>query len=367
MRYSFFKRSAAAFLLMAQFLFVQAYAQKKPPPDYVIQVTTGKEDAMYKQGEKVTFTIKVFYKNEQLRESKIKWRITKDGLEPALQSGQSELKDGSLVLTGTLNEPGFLQCRADLADPSAKAPTGRGGAAFDPLQIKASLPPPADFNKYWDEQKKILAAIPLNIRITPVKSPIEGVECFDVQADGYRGPMSAYMARPVNAKPKSLPAMLLTHGAGVASSRLGVAARWAQDGFLALDFNAHGLPNGWPQAQYNQLYKDSLTQYFLRNPESQDSVFFHVLYMRLLRALDVLTMQPEWDQRILVANGRSQGGGQALVAAGLDKRITFLAAQILPCVTIPAWPLAASMAGPNWCRWMRTESPMPKHCRSPVM
>lgn len=323
-----YRRIAPILVFIVCFSGTQLHAQKKPVPDYRIDVTADRENAIYKKGEKVVFTIKVFYKNEPVKDARLKWKITRDGFEPALQEGVSELNGGVLTLSGTLNEPGFLQCRADYAEPSIKAPTGRAGAAFDPLEIKPSLPVPNDFNKYWDGEKKKLAAIPLNLRITPVPSPVKGVECFDIQADGYNGPVSAYLARPAGAKAKSLPAMLLTHGAGVASSRLSVAARWAADGFIALDFNAHGLPNGWPQEQYSKLYRDSLWEYFRRNPESRDSVFFHTLYMRLLRALDVLTMQPEWDQQILVANGRSQGGGQAIAAAGLDKRVTFFAAQI---------------------------------------
>ena len=41
-----------------------------------------------------------------------------------------------------------------------------------------------------------------------------------------------------------------------------------------------------------------------------------------------MTAQPEWDGKRLVVCGRSQGGGQALVAGGLDPRVTFVAAEI---------------------------------------
>lgn len=39
-------------------------------------------------------------------------------------------------------------------------------------------------------------------------------------------------------------------------------------------------------------------------------------------------MQPEWDGRTLIVTGASQGGGQAIAAAGLDARVSFIAAGI---------------------------------------
>jgi cephalosporin-C deacetylase-like acetyl esterase len=187
---------------------------------------------------------------------------------------------------------------------------------------------PEDFDAYWATERKKLSDVPFNVRLTPVKSAVAGVECFDVQAECLGAPMSGYLARPVGAAPGSLPAIVLCHGAGVASSRLAVAAQWAKDGFIALDFNAHGLPNGQPQDFYKDLYAGELKQYYLKGPNSRETIFFHELFLRLARAIDVVTARPEWDGKILVVNGRSQGGGQAIAAAGLDPRVTFFAAQI---------------------------------------
>lgn len=68
---------------------------------------------------------------------------------------------------------------------------------------------------------------------------------------------------------------------------------------------------------------------------------------------DVLTSQPEWDGNELVAEGRSQGGGQAIAAAGLDPRVTFFAAQIpamcdhtgMVVGRISGWPRLVSVTG----------------------
>lgn len=52
------------------------------------------------------------------------------------------------------------------------------------------------------------------------------------------------------------------------------------------------------------------------------------MYLRLLRGIDFLTAQPEWDGRTLIVRGSSQGGGQAIAAAGLDPRVSFIAAGV---------------------------------------
>ncbi len=47
-----------------------------------------------------------------------------------------------------------------------------------------------------------------------------------------------------------------------------------------------------------------------------------------MRTLDFLTSQPEWDGKRILVIGESQGGGQALAAAGLDHRVTAVVATV---------------------------------------
>ena len=56
----------------------------------------------------------------------------------------------------------------------------------------------------------------MNPRLTPIDSPTAAVECFDAEIDcpGDK-PVSGYFVRPKEARPKSLPAALFVHGAGV--------------------------------------------------------------------------------------------------------------------------------------------------------
>lgn len=295
--------------------------------NYVLSVTADRPGAIYKQGETVTFTIKLLLDKEPVNDAEVSWMTSKDGVPPT-KSGKVKLAGGCTTVTGKLDEPGFLQCRASFAGPNKLARYALGGAAVDPLKIKPSMPVPADFDEFWVAQKKKLAAVPVNSRLTPVKSPVKDVDCFDLQANCVGAPVSGYFAKPAGAKLKSLPAILTVHGAGVRSSSLGGAAGWAQKGMLALDINAHGIPNGKPAEFYTNLSSGELKEYSRRGRESRDTIYFRGMFLRLARALDFLTAQPEWDGRTLVVTGSSQGGYQSLVAAGLDPRVTFFAAGV---------------------------------------
>ena len=104
--------------------------------------------------------------------------------------------------------------------------------------------------------------------------------------------------------------------------------RGAAVGMIGLDFNAHGLPNGQSKSYYSKLYKGDLSDYRVRGREDRETYYFLGMYMRLYRALQYLKSRPEWDGKTLIVWGSSQGGGQTLVAGGLDEDITLLLAGV---------------------------------------
>lgn len=303
-----------------------AFAQDKPvAPVVTVTVSADREDATYHVGQNATFTIEANHDGKPLAEAKVVCVLSKDGWEP--QPPQTlDLKDGKATLSGKLDEPGFLLLRATVGKTSALA-----GAAYDPLELKPSLPAPDDFDQFWAQQKAKLAEVPVKSTLTPVPSSVNGVDAFDVQVDCLGKPVSGYLGRPQNAKPKSLPAILFVHGAGVRSSSLG-SISWAnkEGGMLALDINAHGIPNGKPEEFYKALTEGELKDYRSIGRQDREQCYFKGMFLRLVRAIDFLTAQPEWDGKTVIVYGSSQGGFQALVAAGLDPRVSFI------CAGVPA-------------------------------
>lgn len=295
---------------------------------YVLSVEQDRPEALYKQGEKITFNIKLEHDKQPAADQEIEYLISKDGVAP-FTKGTVKLTAGVASVSGSLNEPGFLQCKVTFKD--GKQPyVAFAGAGVDPLLIKPSMPRPADFDEFWDGKLKLLAAVPINPRLTPVPAPADrpGIEVFDLQADCIGAPVSGYYSRPIGAKPGTLPARLCVDGAGVRSTDLLASARWAGRGVISLAINAHGIPNGKPASFYTELDLGALKGYRLEGRESRDTFYFLGMILRVKRAIDFLASQPEWDGKTIMIEGGSQGGGQAMAGAALDPRVTFYTAMV---------------------------------------
>ena len=296
----------------------------KAPVEYVLSVETDRDDALYRQGELVTFNVELQHNQQPAGAEEIEWTISKDGVAP-IQTGKLVLKEGRGVVTGNLKEPGFLQCKVTFTG-TPKPITALSAGGIDLAAIKPSMPAPADFDVFWAAQKKRLAAVPLNTKLTSVPVPPNrtGVETFSFQVDSIGAPSTGFYGRPIGAKPKSLPAVLFVPGAGVRSANLDSMAGWANAGMLVAEINAHGIPNGETREFYGALDAGELKDYRVRGRESRDTYYFMGVYFRMLRALEFLATQPEWDGKTLVLIGVSQGGGLALAGAALEPRVSYM-------------------------------------------
>lgn len=342
----FFSLCCALFVLVAA---APAAEKAKQATRHALKVSADRPDALYARGQTVTFTIQASLQGRPVEGGEVAWTLSKDGVEPR-RTGRATLAQGRATVTGTLNEPGFLLCQVTFESGGEKV-SASGGAGIVPTEIRPSLPAPNDFAEFWEAKKQALAAVPMNPRLTSVASNAAGIEAFDLQADSVGQPVSGYYARPQGARPRSLPAILTVHGAGVRSSSLGAAVGWAKEGAIALDLNAHGLPNGREEAFYAALAAGELKDYRKAGRASRDSIYFLGMFLRLIRALDFLTAQPEWDGRTVVVSGSSQGGAQAIAAAGLDPRVTYFVAGV-PAMCDHTGSVAGRIAG--WPKFIET-------------
>ncbi|MCP4785654.1 MAG: acetylxylan esterase [Fuerstiella sp.] len=294
---------------------------------FSLKVTTDREDALYEVGQKATFSISV-WQGEQIvsGEGKVKFAFDDFLNSNGFSSGEGAPGEQPTRVTEGLKQPGFLRCLVTYTPREGKPLRAIAAAAFSPQKIGLSLPVPDDFDDFWAEQKRQLAEIPLEPELTSVDQSDASIECHDVQVPCSGGaPVSGYFARPKVAAAKSLPAILWVHGAGVRGSSLSNAAKGAKAGMLSMDINAHGIANGKPASFYAQQSAGPLKNYRYAGRESRDTSYFRGMYLRIVRAIDFLTAQPEWDGKHVVVIGHSQGGGQSLVAGGIDERVTMIA------------------------------------------
>jgi cephalosporin-C deacetylase len=319
--------SKLVFCLLLSSLNPSSQAQ---PPKFVVKIDTDRAEAIYAAGERATFSISVWQGDQAVANEGTLSFVIDDFLssQPYASSSGTPGEEPTIVHEG-MSKPGFLRCTATYKPVEGAAVKAAIGAAFSPEKIELSLPVPDDFDQFWDEQKRQLAKIPANAQLTPVKQPDVSLEAFDVQVPCLGGtPVSGYFAKPKDAAEKSLPAILWVHGAGVRGSSLGNAVNGAKSGMLSLDINAHGIANGKPAKFYADLNAGELQSYRYSGRESRDTSYFRGMFLRLVRAIDFLVAQPEWNGRQVIVIGHSQGGGQALAAGGLDPRVTLIASGV---------------------------------------
>ena len=224
---------------------------------------------------------------------------------------------------------------AYIIEVQTAADTASTGLVTDPGKFLPSTPRPGDFDAFWLSEKKQLRALPMAVKTRAVEKITAGFNCSDIEINcNGNNPVRGYFAKPVDAQAVSLPIVLYVHAAGVKGSwcrsKPENALRYAAlgKGALCMDINAHGMLNGQPEQYYDSLEATVLKGYATQGVESRSNFYFRGMYLRLIRALDFLTQQPEWDGRRILVLGESQGGGQALVAAGLDERVGAVVATV---------------------------------------
>ena len=320
------------------------------------------KNGVYTSGQVITFTITAKGKQEQLAQADVK--IFRDKTtEVTTPLPQDKQENGVRTVRFTPAADGWYMCIATLpntTDPK-KPLTFSCGAVVNPETFKTASVAPADFDAFWAARKAELAANPAKSslkaltdeqkKMDPYGKPADSLEaagvCVDLEISTTAGfqPARGYFAKPINAKPGSLPAILNLHAAGVAGawckSNSAEALRLAKEyKALVVDLNAHGMLNGQPEKYYTDLEANELKNYIRIGLDNREKYYFVGMYMRLIRAIDFLASQPEWDGKHIICLGTSQGGGQALAAAGLDQRVSAV------CATVPALcDITAALAG----------------------
>lgn len=303
-------------------------APKKVKPPVVLKMTADRKDSIYQLGETVTFTVTATREGSELPAGKIFYTIDDFGSNVIKKGNLPLSKDPQTLSAKMTNSPGFMRCRIVYYNENKKASSKTLAVAISPLEIKPSMDVPEDFDLFWKTQKEKLAEVKPESKLTEIKSKDANIVAYDVQFASLGKPVSGYFAKQKDAKLKSCPIVLSVHGAGVRSSSIHNAMRGAKAGMLSMDINAHGIPNGQPLEYYSKLSKSELKNYRHEGREDRETVYFKGMFLRIVRAIDFLTSQPEWDGKSVCVIGSSQGGAQALVAGGLDPRVTFIAAGV---------------------------------------
>lgn len=260
-----------------------------------------------------------------------------------------DLSDQPHTLTGSLDQPGsfFITAEVLISDKN-KLQRVTSGSLIDPLHISPSLPKPDDFDAFWQEKLAEQEAVPMNPVLTPEKQDPNAVHTWTITMDTIRGQhIHGRVARP--AQGDSLPAMLVVQWAGVYALDSGWAEWPASQGFLVLNIIAHDQPVNGSKEFFDALGKNELNNYTAIGNTSREESYFLRMCLAASRGVDYLASRPDWNGKVLVATGASQGGYQSIVAAGLNSKVTTIMANV-PAGCDNTAPLANRAVG--WPYWL---------------
>ena len=319
-------------------------AQRRPSP---FAIESREKSGLYSLGQEVTFTVKQAGTSEAISMDEANVTITRDGWEKVAPP-KTRRNGDVLEVRFTPAAPGWYMCEASFGNDNRGA--ARAGVLVSPEKITASMAEPKDLDEFWNTRRATLAAMPLKAELVPVDSREPQIECFSLEAPcPQTNPVRGYYARPKGAGARTCPAILFLRAAGVAGDWCKASPRNAvslakQYGAIVVDINAHGMLNGQPPEYYRDLEQGELRNYWTQGADDRDKFYFVGMYVRLLRATEFIAAQEAWDGTHLVTIGESQGGGQALAAAGLDKRVSAVVA-LVPAMCDFAGPVVKRLGG----------------------
>ncbi len=321
-------------------------AGRAAPSPFV--VNSEETSGIYPLGKEVGFTIKAAEGAGAADLDKVSVTITRDGWEKVAVP-QANKGGESLVVRFTPEAPGWYMCEA-LPVAEGRKTAARAGVVVSPEKIGPSMPEPKDFDEFWKARRAALAALPLKADLKPVESPDPQIECFSLETPcPHTNPVRGYYARPRDARSHGCPAILFVRAAGVSGDWCKASVKNAtslarQYGAIVVDINAHGMLNGQPPEYYQDLEQNELRSYWTQGTEDRDKFYFVGMYVRLLRSIEFIASQEQWDGKHLITIGESQGGGQALAAAGLDRRVSAVVA-LVPAMCDFAGPVVKRLGG----------------------
>lgn len=315
-------------LLMVVAISMAGLAENYPyRSDYLWVTVPDHADWLYRAGEKARVEVQL-YKYGIPQDATVNYEIADDMLA-ADRKGEVVMKHGRAVIDmGTRNTPGFRDLRLS-AVVDGKKYVHHVKVGFSVDEIRPFTREPADFIDFWNRNIEDMRAVPLSYTKEKAEEYCtDKIDCYllKIRLNKQNQSVYAYLFYPKNAQKGSCPVVLCPPGAGIKTIKEPLRHKYyAEHGFIRMEMEIHGLDPRLPKETFDDITKafnGRENGYLYNGLQDPDRYYMKRVYLSLIRCLDLLTALPEWDGRNLIVQGGSQGGALAIVAAGLDRRVT---------------------------------------------
>ncbi len=269
-----------------------------------LQVNASRSDATYEAGEMMYFEVISDTGGE------VSYIIRFDPKTPPLKTGKIIVNPGvPAKIPFTLEEPGSVLCRATQGSISIV-----GGAIFSKYDLQGYVDEPADFDSFWDGVKAELATVPIDPVLTFLDSTSLS-ETYRINLGNINNRrVYGYISIPKGISPP-YPAMLTLPPFGFIGNICVPETNIAEwGGALSISINIH-------EAEPDEIDPNSYEPTDISNP---DLYYYKHSIAGAMRAIDYIFTRSDFNGTDMGVVGISQGGGLALMTAGVDQRVKCL-------------------------------------------
>lgn len=347
-----------AFILAMNMSGVQNIKAENYPykSDYLWLTVPDHADWLYQTGENAKVEVS-FCKYGIPRDGELKYSIGNDMLQPD-KHGSVKLKNGRAVINmGTKKTPGFRDMKLSVS-LDGKTYEHHIKVGFSVDKIKPYTQEPQDFRSFWQKNVEELKQVPMSYTKELYKDYCtDKIDCYLVklQIDKMGHSMYGFLFYPKNVQPGKHPVVLCPPGAGIKTIKDPMRNKYyAENGFVRFEVEIHGLDPRIPSETFGEIsraFNDRNGGYLANGLENKDIYYMKHVYVGLVRCIDFLTSLPEWDGKNVAVQGGSQGGALAIIAAGLDSRVTQCVANHPALSDMAGYAAKGGTGGyPHFCR-----------------
>lgn len=347
-----------AFILAMNMSGVQNIKAENYPykSDYLWLTVPDHANWLYQTGENAKVEVS-FCKYGIPRDGELKYSIGNDMLQSD-KHGSVKLKNGRAVINmGTKKTPGFRDMKLSVS-LDGKTYEHHIKVGFSVDKIKPYTQEPQDFRSFWQKNVEELKQVPMSYTKELYKDYCtDKIDCYLVklQIDKMGHSMYGFLFYPKNAQPGKHPVVLCPPGAGIKTIKDPMRNKYyAENGFVRFEVEIHGLDPRISSETFGEIsraFNDRNGGYLANGLENKDIYYMKHVYVGLVRCIDFLTSLPEWDGKNVAVQGGSQGGALAIIAAGLDSRVTQCVANHPALSDMAGYAAKGGTGGyPHFCR-----------------